>query len=523
MHRRHVIAHLTRTAAALAWGSLFAASARTGPVPAATSLPMTGYPFALGVASGLPGPDSVVLWTRLAPAPHAPGGGLPPVPITVRWELAQDETFSRGLRQGSVLAWPEHAHSVHLQVNGLPSGTPFFYRFMTGDAVSAVGRTRTAPTPDADVARLRIALASCQHYEQGAFTAHREIAKRDLDLVLFVGDYIYESSNPRYRLRSHEGPIPSTLEAYRARHATYKLDADLQAAHAAHPWLLTWDDHEVENDYADDLSPSGLPVAEFLARRAAAYKAYFEHMPLAPGNAPAGASMRVHDRVVWGQLAELWTLDNRQFRSVQGCNEPGKGGGRVLADCAELGIETRSMLGADQERWLAQGLADSRRRWKLIGQASQISASGVETPVGRRIYTDGWDGYPRARERLLEAVQGARAGNVVCLGGDVHRHVAAHLRERPEDPRSRIIASEFVCSSITSRGVSEAVMEMMRRANPDLVHARSDERGYALIDVTAGSASCEFRATPFPARAGARLSTQAHFSVESGQPGVVAA
>ena len=523
MHRRHFIAHLSRTAAALAWGSLFAAPARTGPVTVAASQPTAGYPFSLGVASGMPGPESVVLWTRLAPAPHAPGGGLPPVPITVRWELAQDEVFSRGLRQGSVVAWPEHAHSVHLQVNGLPSGTTFFYRFMTGDAVSTVGRTRSAPAPDAEVARLRIALASCQHYEQGAFTAHREIAERDLDLVLFVGDYIYESSNPRYRLRSHEGPVPQTLEAYRARHATYKLDADLQAAHAAHPWLLTWDDHEVENDYADDHSPSGWPAAEFLTRRAAAYKAYFEHMPLAPGNTPAGPSMRVHDRVVWGQLAELWTLDNRQFRSVQGCNEPGKGGGRVLADCAELGMETRSMLGADQERWLAQGLADSRRRWKLIGQASQISASGVETPVGRRIYTDGWDGYPRARERLLEALQRARAGNVVCLGGDVHRHVAAHLRERPDDPRSRIVASEFVCSSITSRGVSEAVMEMMRRANPDLVHARSDERGYALIDVTAGSADCEFRATPFPARPGERLSTQARVSVESGRPGVALA
>ncbi len=523
MQRRHFIADLTRSAAALAWGSLFAAPARTGPVPAVVNQLTGGYPFALGVASGMPGPDSMVLWTRLAPAPHAPGGGLPPVPIKVRWELARDEAFSRDLRQGSVVARPEHAHSVHLRVNGLPSETPFFYRFMAGDAVSTVGRTRSAPAPDADVARLRIALASCQHYEQGAFSAHREIAERDLDLVLFVGDYIYESSNPRYRLRSHEGPIPKTLDAYRARHATYKLDADLQAAHAAHPWLLTWDDHEVENDYADDQSPSGMLPAEFLARRAAAYKAYFEHMPLAPDNAPAGASMRVHDRVVWGQLAELWTLDNRQFRSVQGCNEPGKGGGRVLADCAELGLDVRSVLGADQERWLAQGLADSRRRWKLIGQASQISPCGVETPLGRRVYTDGWDGYPRARERLLEAVRGARAGNVLCLGGDVHRHVAAHLRERPDDPRSRIIASEFVCSSITSRGVSEAVMEMMRRANPDLMHARSDERGYALIDVTAGSADCEFRATPFPARPGERLSTQARVSVESGRPGVALA
>ncbi|MFZ2650000.1 MAG: alkaline phosphatase D family protein [Burkholderiaceae bacterium] len=521
MNRRLTMAQLARGAAALAWGSLFGAA--TPPARGATELPRGEYPFTLGVASGMPRPDSVVLWTRLAPRPHAPLGGAPDAPIEVRWELALDENFSLGLRSGSFTAQPEHAHSVHVQVADLPGATVLFYRFIVGDAVSPTGRTRTAPAADAAVARWRIALASCQHYEQGAFAAHRDIAEHDVDVVLFVGDYIYESSNPRYRLRAHEGPPPKTLEAYRARHATYKLDADLRAAHAAHPWLLTWDDHEVENDYAGAYSASGTSAEQFLARRAAAYKAYFEHMPVAPGRAPQGAAMRVHERYTWGALAELWTLDSRQFRSVQACNQPGRAGGRVLAGCSDLDIESRSLLGTEQELWLARGLAETERRWKLVGQGSQICPGGIDSPLGRRIYSDGWDGYPPARERLMQALGQARHGNVVCLSGDVHRHLAAQLRARANDRQSPIVAGEFVCSSVTTHGVSEAVMELMRASNPDIVHGRSDERGYALIEVTPGAASCEFRATPFPARAQARLGTQARFVVESGRPGVATA
>ena len=522
MHRRHAILALSRRAAALAWGALFGApSGRVG--AASAPLPAGDYPFTLGVASGMPRPDSVVLWTRLAPHPHAPGGGMPGAAVDVQWDLALDERFTRGLRTGSQQALPEHAHSLHVQVPGLASATPYFYRFRARDSVSPTGRTRTAPEPDADVGRLRFALASCQHYEQGAFAVHREIAARDLDLVLFVGDYVYESSNPRYRLRAHEGPVPKTLDAYRARHATYKLDADLRAAHAAHPWVLTWDDHEVENDYADDHSPSGLSAAQFLLRRAAAYKAYFEHLPVAPDRPPVGAAMRLYDEFSWGRLATLWTLDNRQYRSLQACADPGRGGGRVVSGCDDLELEGRSMLGATQERWLADGLAASERRWNVVGQGSQVCAGAIETPLGKRIYTDGWDGYPRARARLLDAMRQARSGNVLCLGGDVHRHVAAQLRTRPNDPLAPIVASEFVCSSVTSHGVSEAVMEMMRRANPDLLHGRSDERGYALIQLTPAHASCEFRATPFPVAAADSLRTQARFVVENGRPGPLAA
>jgi alkaline phosphatase D len=519
MQRRELLARLSRQAAALALGSLFGPPAWVG-ARAASAPAFSTDPFTLGVASGMPRPDSVLLWTRLAPAPHAPDGGIDAPAVEVRWELAEDEAFSRGLRHGTVLARAEHAHSVHVPVTGLRGGAVWHYRFIAGGAVSPVGRTRTAPADDAAVQRLRIALASCQHYEQGAFAAHREIASRDLDLVLFVGDYIYESSNPRSRLRAHEGPVPKTLAAYRARHATYKLDTDLRAAHAAHPWLVTWDDHEVENDYAGEQGHANEPPHEFLLRRAAAYKAWFEHMPVAPSMAPHGAGAEIHAHFGWGRLAELWTLDSRQYRSPQACAEPGRGGGRITTGCAELDDPARSMFGAAQERWLASGLAASTRRWKLLGQTTQISPSAIDTPQGRRLHTDGWDGYPQARSRLLRTIAEPRVADVLCLGGDVHRHVAANLRVLPNETRSPIVASEFVATSVTSRGASEASMALLRASNPDVLHARGDERGYALVTVTPGAARCDFRATPHPAQADARLRDQATFIVETGRAGV---
>lgn len=519
MHRRSFLADLSRRAAGIALAQLFAGTAGARPQ---ARIAFDAYPFPLGIASGMPRPDSVVLWTRLAPHPHEPRGGMDDGDVVVRWELAEDERFSRGLRSGTAVARADHAHSVHVRVAGLAPGRVWFYRFIAGDVASAIGRTRTAPAESASIDRLRIALASCQHYEQGHFAVHREIAARELDFVLFVGDYIYESTNQRNAVRTHEGPVPRTLDAYRARHTTYKLDADLRAAHAAHPWILTWDDHEVQNDYADDRGLGGLPAALFLKRRAAAYKAWFEHIPVSPELAPSGPHMRIHERYAWGRLAELWTLDNRQYRTPQACQEAGRGGGRVVSGCAELDDPGRTMFGAAQERWLADGLAASRRQWKLVAQGSQISPSGVELPLGgRRIYTDGWDGYPRARERLMRAIEAPGVSDVVCLGGDVHRHVAANLRLRPNDPASPVLASEFVCSSVTSRGLSEAGMTLVRASNPDIVHARGDERGFALLELTPQAVRCDFRATAHPVAADARLHAQASFVVESGRAGVL--
>ena len=522
MHRRELIAGLGRSAAAIALGALFASRAGSDSHPARTDrIPPGDQPFTLGVASGMPGPSSVVLWTRLAPRPREPLGGLPDAPVPVRWELAEDELFSAGLRSATVLAHPEHAHSVHVEVQGLPAGRVFYYRFIAGDVVSPIGRTRTAPPVDAPVERLRMALASCQHYEQGEFALQREIAARDLDLVLFVGDYIYESSNPRYRLRSHEGAPPLTLEDYRQRHATYKLDPSLRAAHAAHPWVVTWDDHEVENDYAGPYSrDEAFDSAAFLQRRAAAYKAYFEHMPVSPTQAPQSSAMRIHGHHPWGQLADLWTLDNRQYRSLQACNPPGQAGGRLLMGCDRLDDAAATMFGSDQERWIADALGASRRNWRLLAQGTQIAPGGVESPLGRTIYTDGWDGYPQARKRLMQAIAANPLGNAVCLGGDVHRHVAARLRTDPADPRSPVVASEFVCSSLTSRGASEAASALVLRSNPDLLHVRGDERGYMLIDLTPQRMEVEMRATAFPVRSvHAPIRTQARYVVEAGRAG----
>lgn len=518
--RRHLLLRLGSGTAALAFAALFSPRL-SGDTRRAVAMGFDEYPFKLGVASGQPRPASVVIWTRLAPAPMQPLGGLPPSPIAVRWEVAEDLAFAKPVRHGALDALPEHAHSVHVDVTGLAPGREYFYRFMSGDAVSPIGRTRTAPAVDAEVARVRLALASCQHYEYGHYAVHREIATRDLDCVLFVGDYIYENNlSPLLAMRRHEGPPPQSLEDYRRRHAHYKLDPDLRAAHAAHPWILTWDDHEVLNDYAAD-HVSELDRPGFIERRIAAYKAYFEHLPFSPLQLPERQHMRVHDRYSFGRLIDLWALDGRQYRSNQACNDDSRSGGRVVParQCTQLSDTDRSVFGTEQERWLMQGLASSTRRWKLLGQGSQMSPSGVDTPMGRTIYTDSWDGYPHARERLLRSLADARLGNVACLGGDVHRHVAAPLRVVPNDERSPAVASEFVTSSITSRGLSEAANLALRWSNPDLLHARSDERGYALIDVTPERLHCEFRAAAFPVAHAARLHTQASFVVESGHAG----
>jgi len=477
-------------------------------------------PFTLGVASGMPRADGMVLWTRLAPAGEDVQARDARPPCKVRWEIFEDEALRRRVTGGEQVTDAARAFSVHVQVAGLAPQREYWYRFTCGDARSPVGRSRTAPAAGAPVARLRLALASCQHYEYGFYAAHREIAGRELDAVVFVGDYIYEGHlSAANAVRRHDAPVPQTLDEYRARHALYKRDPDLQAAHAAHPWILTWDDHEVVNDYAGDREPAPVSTEQFLRRRAAAYRAYFEHMPLAL--APDGPAMRIHDRFAWGDLADIWTLDCRQYRSHHACGDPQMDHGRMVGACAELLEPSRTMLGAPQERWLAEGLAASPARWKLLAQSTQVSSTAVQTQQGLQTWTDGWDGYPLARQRLLQGIADAGVRNAVTLGGDVHRFVAANLRVTPNDPGSPVVASEFVGGSVTSRGASRASMAKMQLDNPDIVHARGDERGYAYLDIDRHAARCEFRATPYPAAADARLSAQARFAVEAGRAGVL--
>ncbi|MBL9200998.1 MAG: alkaline phosphatase D family protein, partial [Opitutaceae bacterium] len=218
---------------------------------AAPKLP--SYPFALGVASGDPGPSSVIIWTRLAPRPLEPGGGMPAAPVVVWWEVAEDESFRTIARSGTTFATPNWAHAVHVEVEGLRPDRWYWYRFRAAGETSRVGRTRTLPPAGASPERLRFAFASCQHYETGLFTAYEHMAREDLDLVVHLGDYIYEGAARDGHIRRHNSPEIKTLEAYRARYALYKLDPALQAAHAMAPWIVTWDDHEVANNYAADI------------------------------------------------------------------------------------------------------------------------------------------------------------------------------------------------------------------------------------------------------------------------------
>lgn len=537
MQRRQFLQRLSCAASVPALAQAVAMAAMTSPAADLQSaVPhWRSDPFALGVASGEPRPDSVLLWTRLYPGTPRPGQSASAAEqaayfeeksglsanqsCIVSYEIFDNEALKRPIKKGEFVTHAARAWSVHARVTGLRPDRHYWYRFSCGGAMSPVGRTRTAPATDARVARLRLALASCQHYEQGAYAAHVDMAQQDLDFVLFVGDYIYESTNPTYRLRAHTGGVPKTLEAYRERHALYKSDADLRACHAVHPWVCTWDDHEVDNDYAADQDRAYTQPGVFLARRAAAYQAYFEHMPVWPGG-PGGAYQRIHQHWTWGQLVDMWTLDCRQFRSAQPCRDPLKGGGRVVLNCDERDDPARTMLGAEQEAWLAQGMRAANGRWRVLAQSTQISSTGIDTPVGRTIYSDGWDGYGAARSRLLQTASETGARNVLALGGDVHQNVAANLRLQPNDLASPVVASEIVTTSVSSRGMSEAALARIRASNPDIVHARSDERGYTLVDITPQQALATFRTTPFPAQAGATLGVQGRFVVTHGHAGV---
>ena len=526
MQRRDLILHLSRAAAALAWQQVFASGVR------AQSADDAGWSesadiFTLGVASGEPQPDSIVLWTRLAPRPLQPDGGMPARALPVRWEVATDARFTQVVRQGVAVADPAVAHSVHVLVEGLQPGRAYHYRFQAGGQRSPAGRTRTAPDPMEPVRNLRMALASCQHYEHGYFTAHREIADSDVDLVLFVGDYIYTTQAPRHlRVRSHphvftDDLAARTLADFRVHHASYKLDDDLRASHAAHPWLMVWDDHEVMPDYAGDTDPYLGDQKAFLAVRAAAYKAYFEHMPISPRRVPVDASLPMHGRWRWGQLAELWSLDTRQHRDPAVCSGVhAPMDGKLLWRCDAAAAPQRTVLGQSQEDWLAAGLAGSPCNWKFILQTTQVSPGVIRTPLGEVQYAEGWDAFPAARARLIEAIAQPRVQDVVFLGGDVHRHVAANLRLDPRDARSPIIASEVVTSSISSKGMSELINGWMKASNPDILHMRSDQRGHVLIEVTPQQVRCDFRGTPHPVRPQARFRTQARYFIERGTPGL---
>ncbi len=448
----------------------------------------TRNPFSLGVASGYPVENSVVLWTRLAPEPLAPNGGMPPDTVPVQWELAFDERFRKIARRGVAYAEPEWVHSVHVEPQDLEPGREYWYRFNCGGVRSPVGRTWTAPKFGAPLDHLRIAVANCQQYEHGYYVAYRRMLEDHPDLILHLGDYIYEQSWGDTRVRHHDAPECHTLGDYRARHALYRSDPDLQAAHAACPWLLTWDDHEVDNDYAAGTSEQNDLVAAFLQRRAAAYRAYYEHLPLPRRMVPVGPDMQLYTACGFGNLAAIFMLDERQYRTPHACPRPGSAGSNRITpeSCSTLLEESRTLLGQRQEAWLAARMGMSQQRWNLLSQGVVMAYANEEPKPARRYWTDGWNGYPAARARLMQQLHSSQIPNPLVLSGDIHAFIAADLRLDPADPATPMVASELTSTSITSQASPEALLKRYRELNSDIRLADSAARGYLRLDLTPG-------------------------------------
>ena len=491
-------------------------------------------PFTLGVAAGEPAPDGFILWTRLAPEPlwadpEAPGG-LTTGDVILRYEIASDDGMRTIVQSGTAVAEAAYAHSVHLEVRGLQPGRPYWYRFATPDAQSRIGCAWTAPAPGQPLGQLRFGFVSCANYEHGYFSAYRHLADQSPDLVLFLGDYIYEYvERNRPTVRRHSDDVEATtLPTYRNRYAQYRLDRDLQRLHAETPALITWDDHEVQDDYADQWSKALDDPADFLRRRAAAYQAFYEHMPLRPGRSrPQGPALRLYDRFVYGDLVEFSMLDERQYRSREACARPGAGGGHLEFDalCAERKDPSRSILGAPQEAWLYDGLARSRARWNIIAQGVLMAQLRQRVPLIDVIghWTDAWDGYPASRDRLLAHVEASRVANPVVISGDLHSFWVNDLKRTFDDPSSPTVATEFVGTSISSIGPSYSQFMAWMPDNPHVHFFDSRPRGYVFVELAPERMTTHLRIVSDVHDPRATASTLRKYVVESGRPGALPA
>jgi alkaline phosphatase D len=506
--RRRFLAVASALASSPFWGYPVYGQAKRDP-----KLP--GEPFTLGVASGEPSFDGFVIWTRLAPEPIT-GGGLPAEAYEVDYEVAQDEGFEKIVRKGTAIASPHLGHSVHVEVEGLAPGRPYFYRFRVGDHESPVGHTKTAPALDATPDKLRFAFASCQHWESGYFTAFEHMAKEDLDLVIHLGDYIYEYAGKDGLVRKHVGKEIESLDDYRNRLAQYKTDRHLQETHRLFPWLVTWDDHEFDNDYATLISEEqGIDPNHFYDRRANSYQAYYEHMPLRRQQSPSGAFLRLYRRAPWGRLAEFAVLDTRQYRTDQ------PGGGRNQVPPPEATSPQSSMLGAEQERWLDRTLAASGGIWNVLAQ--QVMIGRIDRKIGEEFaYSmDQWPGYELPRRKLLQGLADANISNPVVLTGDIHSNWVNDLALDWEGGSAKVVATEFVGTSITSGGNGKrlAEQEAAHMTENPFLHFYSAERGYVSCTVTPTEWKSDYQAVEFVDKPGAPLITRASFVVEAGEAG----
>jgi len=483
----------------------------------------TAYPFRLGVAAGEPAADGFVIWTRLAPEPLGEHGGMPMgAPVAVDWQVASDEHFDKLVAKGTALARPELAHAVHVEVAGLQPDRPYWYRFTIGRERSPAGRARTLPLPGASLDRVRFGVAGCQNYEDGLFTAYRHISREDLAFVFHYGDYIYEGrgnpmptsygGGPRPFVRAHEGQLLFDIDDYRRRYAQYKMDPDLQAAHAAAAWFPVFDDHEVENNWVGLIDQEKDSAEVFALRRAQAFQAYYEHMPFRRASFPKPGAMQIYRRAKVGTLLDLHLLDTRQFRSDQPCGDGFK------PYCAGWDDPAAQIIGAEQEAWLAASLREKRARWNALAQQVMVM------PLDRRTHDepapirnmDSWGSYNAPRERMLSRLSGL--GNAVVLTGDEHQNFAGELRTH--GGKGEAVAVEFVGTSITSGGDGadkRAGSEQILAENPFLKFI-NDRRGYLTCEITPDAWTTRYQVVERVSVPGAPVTTAATITVPHGRP-----
>jgi alkaline phosphatase D len=506
----------------------------------AAQVRFSAYPFELGVASGDPTADGFVIWTRLAPEPLEPEQ-LGRVTFEVDWEVAEDASFARIVARGSNFAPAHLAHSVHAEVTGLQPGSEYFYRFRLGRYESQVGRAITLPAADSSPERIRFDFCCCAHYEQGFFSAYRYMAQDKPDLIFELGDYIYEDSWGDRRVRLFHKTEALTLDDYRGRYAQYRTDPDLRAAHEACPWVVSWDDHEVDNDYAgltgEHEACGGERVRQtFPGRRAAAYQAWFEHMPVRPSRLLTAGGVRISGNLDWGRLARFHVLDTRHFRSPQACgNAPtfarcdtergrkvlfsGAGGGSFAdpndpACKVELNDPGRTMLGAEQEKWLDGSLAASHARWNVLAQGVLFAGLTEGTPAAPRIFTDAWSGYPAAKRRLIESLARHKAVNPVVLSGDIHSFFANEV----ENTRGTPVAVELVTSSVATNNSDKS---QLLAQNPHIKFHDGRHSGYIRCEATPERLRADFVAIDDIRDSRSAREVLATYEVNSGAPRLV--
>ncbi|KPL68461.1 hypothetical protein SZ64_10270 [Erythrobacter sp. SG61-1L] len=480
------------------------------------------YPFSLGVASGDPWPDGFVIWTRLAPHPLQPDGGMPPLAVAVRWEVAEDEAFLTIVRNGEEIAHPELAHSVHVEVGGLQPARHYWYRFhIAGAEASPVGRVRTAPAAGSSPERLRLGLAGCQAYPQGWYDAWRHLSEEpDLDAIFHYGDYIYEyGPESSFTIRDREGRKVNrrhadneiySLTDYRRRYAQYKSDPDLQAAHHATAFIMSFDDHEVDNNWVSTFDQDGSPEQAVMARRIVAMQAWYEHMPVRLAQAPRIGGLTMFRRLDFGRLVRMHVLDTRSYRSQQLCEKPG------ARACRKQDDPTSTVLGDAQEAWLGAGLRNDAV-WNLIAQQVRMMPIIRRDTDGIRMTDppDSWSGYPAARARLVQAIRDNGLTNVVVASGDSHVHNVGYLPLRPGELDGPAAATEFLGTSISSGGDGAADSETRRFILQDNPHFAlyNQQRGYQLFDITAREWRTDLKVLDKVQQPGGTLTKLASFCV----------